>query len=73
MNKAQEAARRLLESTIPESAKSKLEQISGIPVAEGATYHDHLNAKILQMAKSGDKQAAKLAKQYGLTGSDSSE
>lgn len=73
MNKAQDAARKLLEKEIPESAKSKIAEISGIPVADGATYRDHLNAKILQMAKSGDKQAAKLAKQYGLSGSDSCE
>ena len=69
----QETVRRFLEAKIPESAKSKLEQISGAPVAEGATYHDHLNAKVLQMAKAGDKQAAKLVKQYGLSGSDSGE
>ena len=69
----QETVRRFLETKIPESKKSKLEQISGVPVAEGATYHDHLNAKVLQMAKAGDEQAAKLVKQYGLSGSDCSE
>lgn len=66
MNKAQEAARRLLEMRIPESAKAEIEKISGIPVAEGATYHDHLNAKTLQMAEAGDPKAAEFVRRYGL-------
>ena len=73
MNKVQEAARRFMEKEIPDGVKSKIAQMSGVPVSDGSTYHDHLNAKVMQMAKAGDKQAQKLAKQYGLTGSDDIE
>lgn len=71
---AREAARRLLEMQILEGAKAQMEELSGIPVADGATYHDYLNAKVLQMAKDGDKEAAELVRRYGLkSGSGGSE
>lgn len=65
-NEARAAARRLLNMTIPDNMLETLKEEYGLLLPKGAIYLDALNAKILQMAAAGDKEAQKRVKEYGL-------
>lgn len=65
-DEARTAARRLLNMTIPDNVLEKIKEEYGLLLPKGAIYLDALNAKVLQMAASGDKEAQKMVKEYGL-------
>lgn len=65
-DEARTAARRLLNMTIPDNVLEKIKEEYGLLLPKGAIYLDALNAKVLQMAASGDKEAQKMVKKYGL-------
>lgn len=65
-DEARTAARRLLNMTIPDNVLEKIKEEYGLLLPKGTIYLDALNAKVLQMAASGDKEAQKMVKEYGL-------
>ena len=59
-------ARELLETIIPSKKLRELCEEYGIKAEEGATYKDLLVKSLLKRAEEGNKEAAKLVKEFNI-------